>query len=70
MKLTLVDLIVFWLFSVLVISLLFSWEEVGAEDEGRTTSQKDLAMTPRASFSGSKIVDASFGASMDINSTQ
>ena len=70
MMLRLLDLVDFLLLSSLVPIPLFPNGELDAELKGIATSQKDLVTSDGASISGSKIVEASLGASMDINSTQ
>ena len=68
--LRLLDLVDFFPLSSLVSIPFFPKGEQDAELKGIATSQKGLVTSDRASFSGSKIVEASLGASMDINSTQ
>ncbi|KAF5739802.1 hypothetical protein HS088_TW12G01013 [Tripterygium wilfordii] len=71
MTLILVDFPVFSMLSEMVGSTLsFSEDNLRDEEMGIATSQKDLAFNEVASTSGSKIVEASVGGSMDINSTQ
>ncbi|GMY17480.1 phosphoglycerate mutase-like protein 1 isoform X2 [Fagus crenata] len=70
MMLRLLDLVDFLLLSSLGSIPLFPYGELDAELKGIATSQKDLVTSDGASISGSKIVEASLGASMDINSTQ
>lgn len=49
---------------------LFKDDGLRSGDNGITVSQKELLDKFKDSVSGSKIIDASVGASIDINSTQ
>ena len=68
--LRLLDLADFFPLSSLVSIPFFSNGEQDAELKGIAISQKGLVTSDGASFSGSKIVEESLGASMDTNSTQ
>ena len=68
--LRLLDLVDFFPLSSPVSIPFFSKGEQDAELKGIAISQKGLVTSDGASFSSSKTVEESLGASMDINSTQ